>query len=128
MQKEVLLNAEEVFKLIGRQSWEIERLKAKVEELSQALRSAPKKPSTETAEKLVKEKSAVDENRDAIKGRLVMQGKSLSAWARENGYTNGVVGKIVERFAGNERRPRSGSKSLEVIEKLEACVGMKICG
>lgn len=66
--------------------------------------------------------------RNQIKGRLVMQGKSLSAWARENGYTNGVVGKVVERFAGSKRRPRSGSKSLEVIEKLEACVGMKICG
>ena len=28
--------------------------------------------------------------RNQIKGRLVMQGKSLSVWARENGYTNGV--------------------------------------
>lgn len=66
--------------------------------------------------------------RNQIRGRLVMQGKNLSAWARENGYPQGDVGKIVERFAGNERRPRSGSKSLEVIEKLEACVGIKICG
>lgn len=66
--------------------------------------------------------------RNQIRGRLVMQGKSLCAWARENGYPHGDVGKIVERFAGNERRPRSGSKSLEVIEKMEASVGMKICG
>ena len=54
MQKEVLLNSEEVFRLIERQSWEIERLRAKVEELSQALSAAHKETSMETAEKFLK--------------------------------------------------------------------------
>ena len=65
MQKEVLLNSEEVFRLIGRQSWEIERLRAKIEELSQALSAARKEPSGKTTKMPVKEKSAIERNRDA---------------------------------------------------------------
>ena len=57
--------------------------------------------------------------RNQIRARLVMQGKNICSWARENGYSHAVVGKIVERFAGNTRRPRGGSKALEILEKLE---------
>lgn len=88
MQKEVLLNSEEVFRLIGRQSWEIERLRAKVEELSQALSAARKETSMETAETPVKEKSAIERNRDArekaimeaIEKALTERGETLEGW------------------------------------------------
>ena len=88
MQKEVLLNSEEVFRLIGRQSWEIERLRAKVEELSQALSAARKETSMETAETPVKEKSAIERKRDArekaimeaIEKALTERGETLEGW------------------------------------------------
>ena len=66
--------------------------------------------------------------RNQVRGLLIMQGKSLRSWAKENGYPYGNVGKIVERFAGNGRRPRIGSRSLEVIEALERDTGIRICG
>ena len=93
MQKEVLLNSEKVFRLIGRQSWEIERLRAKVEELSQALSAARKEPSTKTNKMPVK-KSAIERNRDArekavmeaIEKALDERGETLEGWWKKRGH------------------------------------------
>lgn len=138
MQKEVLLNAEEVFRLIGRQSWEIECLKAKVEELSQALRTAPKEPPTETAEKPEKEKSAIERNRDArekavmeaIEKALAERGETLEGWWKARGY-HPVFLCVVSGLARTGRElPRStinrDSPNRKCIRELEEYTGVKI--
>lgn len=124
MQKEVLLNAEEVFRLIGRQSWEIECLKAKVEKLSQALRTAPKEPPTETAEKPEKEKSAIERNRDArekavmeaIEKALAERGETLEAGGRQEGIT-------LHFFASYPDWPEGGESCLGAPSTETAQIG-----
>ena len=63
----------------------------------------------------------------SLRGLLLLKGLTLSAWARENGYTANLVTGLVSRFAGKEKRPKSGV-SLKVIEALERDTGMRICG
>lgn len=138
MQKEVLLNSEEVFRLIGRQSWEIERLRAKVEELSQALSAARKETPMETAETPVKEKSAIEKNRDArekaimeaIEKALTERGETLEGWWKARGYPPAWL-CIVSGLARTGRDlPRSpinrDSPYRKCIRELEEYTGVKI--
>lgn len=126
MQKEVLLNSEEVFRLIGRQSWEIERLRAKIEELSQALsaagRSARSRVSTGSVTPSTKCSSTLE-----VRGVLLKKGETVADWARRKGYDPTCASRYLLRWGGRNKRPR-GRQTREIIEALESETGIKICG
>lgn len=65
--------------------------------------------------------------RNSLRARLIERGTSIDGWAREHGYLEGVVPKIISRYIGTNKRP-SGAQSLAIIEALEAETGIKICG
>ncbi len=65
--------------------------------------------------------------RNSIRAHLLLNGMTISEWARKNNYRENLVTGLISRFAGKEGRPQKGL-SLEVIEKLEAETGIKICG
>lgn len=72
--------------------------------------------------------SQVEAIRRTIKARLIEKGFSLRSWEHSEGYSDGFARKTISRFAGNPKRPGQGSKTLEVIAKLEEVTGIKICG
>lgn len=138
MQKEVLLNSEEVFRLIGRQRWEIEHLKVKVEELSQALCTAQKETPAETGDKLVKEKSAIERNRDArekavmeaIEKALTERGETLEGWWKKRGYHPALLSVVAGLARTGRELPRShynkDHPDRKYIRELEEYTGVKI--
>ena len=65
--------------------------------------------------------------RNSIRGLLLLKGMTVSGWARKNCYRENLVTGLISRFAGKSNRPHKGL-SLEIIEKLEAETGIKICG
>ena len=66
--------------------------------------------------------------RNFIRARLIEQGTNLDAWAREHGYKERTVSKVISRFIGNDGKPPEGSISREIIDALEADTGVRICG
>jgi hypothetical protein len=66
--------------------------------------------------------------KNLIRARLIEQGTNTQRWAAERGYKEGVVGKIIDRFAGLDERPRPGTQSRQIIDDLEADTGVRICG
>ncbi len=65
--------------------------------------------------------------RNSLRARLIERGMSIDSWAREHGYLQGVVPKIISRYVGRDKRPNRG-QSLEIIKALEDETGIKICG
>ena len=66
--------------------------------------------------------------RNLIRARLLEHGTNIRAWSFESGYKEGMVAKTLSRYINKDKRPPEGTKSLEVISKLEAITGIKICG
>ncbi len=66
--------------------------------------------------------------RNLVRGKLLLQGKTLHAWATDRGFSPKVAARMFARFAGESKRPKAGTKSLAVIEALEKDTGIKICG
>lgn len=138
MQKEVLLNSGEVFRLIGRQSWEIERLRAKIEELSQALSAARKEPSGKTTKMPVKEKSAIERNRDArekavmeaIEKALDEREETLEGWWKKRGHHPALLCVVSGLARTGRELPRSpinrDSPVRKCIRDLEEYTGVRI--
>lgn len=65
--------------------------------------------------------------RNYIRARLLEKNMTVTSWEKSNGYAEGVVAKIISRFAGQEKRPNRGISKL-IIEELESETGIHICG
>lgn len=62
-----------------------------------------------------------------IRSALLLNGKTLSGWARENGFKPRTVSQILWRFGGKSSTPE-GNISRQIVKSLESYTGMKICG
>lgn len=65
--------------------------------------------------------------RNYIRARLLEKNMTIASWGENNGYAEGVVAKIISRFAGQDKRPNKGV-SLKIIEQMESETGINICG